>query len=53
VDSLVRKIKRSEQKKIKQLIKEETPKVVSTPPKNNKTVWKQKEEAPKSTTTPP
>ena len=32
--------------------KEETPKVVPTPPKKNKKVWKQKEEAPKSTTTP-
>ena len=57
VDSLVKKNKenkkRPEQKKIKQITKEEIPKVVSTPPKKNKMVWKQKEEAPKSTTTPP
>jgi hypothetical protein len=32
--------------------KEETLKVVPTPPKKDKKVWKQKE-APKSTTTPP
>jgi hypothetical protein len=57
VDNLVKKNKenkiRSKQKKIKQITKEETPKVVFTPPKKNKIVWKQKEEAPKSTTTPP
>ena len=54
VDNLVKKNKekRLEQKKIKQ-IKEETPKVVPTPPKKNKAVWKPKEEAPKSATTPP
>jgi hypothetical protein len=54
LDNLVKKNKekRLEQKKIKQ-IKEETPKVVPTPPKKNKTTWKPKEEAPKSATTPP
>ena len=38
------------QKKVKQMTKEKTPKVVPTPPKKNKPVWKPKEEAPKSTT---
>ena len=32
---------------------EKMPKVVPTPPKKSKPVWKPKEEAPKSTTTPP
>ena len=40
-----------EQKKVK-MTKEKTPKVVPTPPKKNKTVWKPKEGAPKSITTP-
>jgi len=55
VDSLIKNNKenkkRPEQKKMKQITKEEKPKVVPTPSK--KTVWKQKEEAPKSTTTLP
>ena len=42
-----------EQKKVKQMTKEKTPKAVPTPPKKNMPVWKPKEEAPKSTTTPP
>jgi hypothetical protein len=55
VDRPVKKSKeikrKSEQKKVKQLPKENIPKVVPTPPK--KLVWRPKEEAPKSTTTPP
>jgi len=57
VDSMVKKNKeinkKSEQKKVKQMTKEKTPKAVPTPPKKNKSVWKPKEEAPKSTITPP
>jgi hypothetical protein len=56
VDSLVKKNKeikkKPEQKKVKQMTKEKTIKVVPTPPKKNKLAWKPKE-APKSTTTPP
>ena len=57
VHSMVKKNKeikkKLEQKKVKQMTKEKTPKVVPTPPKKNKPVWKPKQEAPKSTTTPP
>ena len=57
MDSLVKKNKenkkRPEQKKNSLKQKEETPKVVPTPPKKDKKVWKQKEEAPKSTSIPP
>jgi len=57
VDSLVKKNKeikkKPEQKKIKQMTKEKTPKVVPPPPKKNKSMWRPKEEALKSTTTPP
>ena len=55
VDSLIektKKIKRGRSRKNNLKKKEETPKVVPTPPKKEK-VWKQKQEAPKSTTTPP
>ena len=56
VDNLIKKEKefkkRPEQKKIKQITKGEKSKVVSTPPKKNKSVWKPKEEAPTATTTP-
>jgi len=55
VDSLIektKKIKRGRSRKNNLKKKEETPKVVPTPPKKEK-VWKQKEGAPKSTTTPP
>jgi len=48
VDSMVKKNKeikkKPEQKKVKQMTKEKTPKVVPTPPKKNKPVWKPKEE---------
>ena len=55
MDSLVektKKIKRGRSRKNNLKKKEETPKVVPTPPKKEK-VWKQKEGAPKSTATPP
>ena len=45
--------KKPEQKKIKQMIKEKIPKVVPTPPKKNKPVWKPKEEKSKAVPTPP
>ena len=45
--------KRPEQKKVKQIPKEEAPKPIPTPPRKNKMVWKTKEAAPMSTTTPP
>ena len=57
VDSLIIKNKeikkRPEQKKVKQIPKEEAPKPIPTPPRKNKMVWKTKEAALKSTTTPP
>ena len=55
VDSLFKKNKENKkwpEPKNNPKKKEETPKVVPTPPKKEK-VWKQKQEAPKSTTTPP
>jgi hypothetical protein len=55
VDSLIRKNKGNKKRlepKKNNPKKEETPKVVPTPPKKEK-VWKQKEGAPKSTATPP
>jgi hypothetical protein len=56
VDSLVKKNKdikkKPEQKKVKQMTKEKTPRTILTPPKKNKPVWKPKEEPPKPTTTP-
>jgi len=56
VDNLVKMdkeiTKRHEQQKIKQVTKEDKPKVVSTLPKKNKLVWKPKEATLKSTTTP-
>ena len=52
VDSLVKKNKENKKRPEPKKNKEETPKVVPTPPKKEK-VWKQKQEAPKSTTTPP
>ena len=44
--------KKPKQKKIKQMTKDKIPKVIPTPPKKNKPVWKPKE-APKATITPP